>query len=594
MKIRNNITRIYLLLLGASFCLFSCSDNYLERLPETEIPENQEFFNNETGLKTFSDGFYNYFSPTIVRDNDFSSDNLEHIGAPSALRTRQYIVPTSLGSGGWNWTSIRNINYFIEKCNASTVSTEIKNEYLGLAKFFRAYLYFNKVKAFGDVPWYSKSLKTSDDEELYKARDPRELVMDSVLIDLTEAIKYLPETTYHNRISKWTALAYKSRICLYEATWRKYHPSYNLPDADKFFTEAANAAGQIIENGPYTLYSTGNPVEDYRMMFLATTAPTDETIFAISFPQDKTGASFHYDNYWVDYTAGQYGATRSLMEDYFMNDGISFCNKYSEEERETLPYHKEVQDRDPRFAATIITPGYVRYGTSDKSNFGDFLQNRTGYQICKRVGPEAYYDYRDVILMRYAEVLLNYAEAETELGNCNQELLDQTINLIRERAGLPGRAYPMVTDQHQRDMYKRIAGNDNLCEIRHERRIEFAIEGSRTDDIFRWGEGHLLRETYQGVYLDKGVNQLIDLDNDGVNDVCFVREVPEQLETGIAYVSLMDANGFSNGDEKGGRIIPYNKLYEDWEDWEYLNPIPVEELTLNPKLGQNPGWDSYY
>jgi hypothetical protein len=594
MKIRNYINGIHLLLLGASLGLFSCSDNYLEKLPETDIPESQDFFNTETGLKTFSDGFYNYFDPYIVRDNDNASDNLEYIATPLALRTREYTISTAAGSGGWDWTAIRNVNYFIGRCNASTASADVKNEYRGLAKFFRAYLYFNKVRIFGDVPWYSKPLGTGDDEELYKARDSRELVMDSVLNDLNEAIKYLPETKYHNRISKWTALAYKSRICLYEATWRKYHPSYNLSNAEKFFTEAAKAAGQIIENGPYTLYSTGTPSEDYRMLFLTTPAPTDETILAVSFPQDKTGASFHFDNYWVDYTAGQYGATRSLMEDYFMSDGTSFYNQYTEEERDTLPYYKEVQNRDPRFAATIITPGYVRYGTSDESNFGDFLQNRTGYQICKRVGPEAYYDYRDVILMRYAEVLLNYAEAETELGNCNQELLNKTINLVRERAGLQGRTYPMTTDQHQRDMYKRIADNDNLCEIRHERRVELALEGIRFDDIFRWGEGHLLRETYEGIYLNKGINQLIDLDNDGVNDVSFVREVPGQQQTGITYVSLMDVNGFTKGDEKGGRIIPYNKSYEKWEDWEYLSPIPVEELTLNPNLEQNPGWDNYY
>lgn len=578
------------LLLCASFCLSSCADDYLDRLPETQIPESQEFFNTETGLKSFSDGFYSYFGATVIR-NDATSDNCEHFGSPAAIRTQIYALPTTLGSGGWSWTSIRNANYFIEKCQASTVSDDMKKQYLGLAKFFRAILYFDKVKAFGNVPWYSRTLNTDDDDEIYKTQDSRILVMDSVLNDLNEAVRYLPEEKYHNRISKWTALAYKSRICLYEATWRKYHKSYNLSGAEKFFQEAADAAGEVIKGGAYKLYSTGDASQDYRMLFLTTTASEDETIHAISFPQDKTGGGIDYNNYFTDYSNGNNGATRSLMDDYFMSDGTSFYARYSDGERETMPFYKEVEGRDPRLASTIITPGYVRYGTTTASNYGDFMQNRTGYQICKRVGPEPYTDYRDIILMRYAEVLLNYAEAMTELGNCSQQLLDETINKIRIRAGLSARTYPMTTDQHQRDMYKQIAGDDNLCEIRHERRVELAMEGLRYDDMKRWGEGHLFREAYEGIYIGKGVNQPVDLDGDNKNDVCFVRSMPGQQETGLTYIVLQPVNGFSEGDDKGGRVIPYNRPYKPFEDWEYLNPIPTEELTLNPQLKQNPGWD---
>lgn len=574
-----------------SVCMVSCSDDYLERLPDTRIPETQEFFNSETGLKSYSEGFYRYFSTDAIRADEGTSDNTEHIGSPNAMRTRLYVQPTALGSGGWNWANIRNVNYFIEKSEASTVEESVKNQYLGLAKFFRALLYFEKVKAFGDVPWYSRALATNDDDELYKSRDSRELVMDSVLNDLNEAIKYLPEERYHNRVSKWTALGFKSRICLYEATWRKYHPSYNLPDADKFFSEASAAAKAIIDNGPYTLYSTGDVVNDYRMMFLTTTAPSEETILAISFPQDKTGGSIQYNNHFTTYSNGNHGATRSLIEDYFMADGSSFTSHYNQSERETMLFYEEVEGRDNRLANTIITPGYVRYGTSTAGDFGDFMQNRTGYQIHKRVGPETYVDYRDIILMRYAEILLNYAEAEAELGNANQALLDATINKVRARVGLPARTFPMTTDHHQRMMYTQISDDDNLCEIRHERRVELAFEGFRSDDIMRWGEGHLLRSQYEGIYVDGGVNSLIDIDGDGTPDVSFVRQAPSETVSGVTYVVLLGNNGFSNGDANGGRIIPYNRAYEPFEDWEYLNPIPLEELTINPNLVQNPGWE---
>lgn len=585
--------RIIYLLLSVSFIGFpSCSDDYLDRLPDTQIPESQGFFNTEAGLESFTNSFYSYFSATSIK-NDHTSDNCEHFAAPPAIRTQVYTLPTALGSGGWDWTAIRNVNYFIEKCEASTVSADVKNEYLGVAKFFRALLYWGKVKTFGDVPWYSKPLSTNDVDEIYKARDARTLVMDSVLNDLNQAIEYLPKTKYHNRISKWTALAFKSRICLYEATWRKYHTSYNLSDATKFFKEAANAAKEVIDGGAYSLYSTGLPAEDYRMLFLTTTASSDETILAISFPQDKTGGGIDYDNDYTTTSNGNYGGARSLMEDYFMSDGSSFNNRYSADEQEVMAYADEMKDRDPRLSGTIIIPGYVRYGTTTSQDYGDFTQNRTGYQICKRVGPETYTDYRDIILMRYAEVLLNYAEAETELGNCNQELLDKTINKIRTRAGLPARTYPMTTDQHQRDMYKQIASNSDLCEIRHERRVELAMEGLRYDDLVRWGEGHLFRETYEGIYIGKGIGQPIDLDNDGAGDVCFVRTMPTNPQSGLTYVVLQSGNGFSNGDDKGGRIIPYNKTYAAFNDWEYLNPIPSEEITLNPKLEQNPGWDQF-
>lgn len=577
-------------IIGSVGLLCSCSDNYLDRQPDTQIPEAQEFFNTEVGLKNFSDGFYSYFDATSI-EKDWTSDNCEHYGNPPQIRTKVYTIPTALGSGGWDWTGIRNVNYFLGRCRASTVDSSIRNRYIGLAKFFRAWLYFNKVKAFNNVPWYSTPLGTNDDKELYKAQDSRELVMDSVLNDLDEAVKYLPEAQYHNRISKWTALAFKSRICLYEGTWRKYHKSYNLPNAEKFLKAAADAADEVIEKGPYSLYSTGNPKADYRNLFLSTTAPSSETILAISYPQDKTGGGIEYNKNYTDYSNGNYGGTRSLIEDYFMNDGTSFYARYSDSEKETMPYYEEVKNRDPRLAGTIITPGYVRYGTTNESKYGDFMQNRTGYQICKRVGPEPYLDYRDVILMRYAEVLLNDAEAKAELGQLDQDVLDKTINKIRERVGLPARKYPMTTDQHQRDMYTQIAGDDNLCEIRHERRIELAMEGFRYDDIIRWGEGHLFREPYEGVYINKGIGQGIDLDGDGKADVCFVRQKPTNMEKDLTYIVLLDVNGFTNGDNEGGRIIPYNKTYQKFEDWEYLSPIPTEELTLNKNLKQNQGWD---
>lgn len=578
---------IYISLLSLGLC--ACSNDSFNLTPTTQVGESMDIFESETGLETYTNSFYSYIDNTTIL-NDFTSDNCEHIGNPPSIRKAIYTLPTALGSGGWSWTQLRSINYFIDKCNQSTVSASVKNKYLGLAKYFRAMFYFEKVKAFGDVPWYSHPLNTDDDAELYKARDPRVMIMDSIMSDLNEAIKYLPETKYRNRISKWAALAYKSRVCLYEGTFRKYHQESNLPDADKFLNECISAAKTIMDAKVYSLYSTGKPTTDYASLFQMDEAPTSEVILAKS---SAPGSYFYYTPNFTSTSNGNYGATNSLIADYPMADGSSFVSHYPDETtRNEMPFYMEMKDRDPRLTQSIIYPGYIRIGTTTTSN-SDFAENRTGYQITKRVGPpieDQGGDTRDAIMIRYAEVLLNYAEARAVLGQLSQDDLDRTINLIRKRVGLSSRTLPLQTDNIQREMYKSTS-DPNVLEIRRERRIELAFEGFRKDDIIRWAEGHLFRATYKGIYI-KSLRTLIDIDGDGNPDL-YVMEPTDQLPSskvsGVQYFRLSNVNGLSEKDK--GRLIPYNKTMPTFENWEYLNPIPTEELTLNPQLVQNTGWN---
>ena len=172
--------------------LASCSDNYLDRLPETTIGESQEFFNSESGLQTYSNVFYSYINWGSVT-NDMSSDNCEHATSPASIhRGDIWTLPTAQGSNGWSWTQLRTINYFLEKVEASTVSEDVKVQYRALARFFRALFYFDKVKAFGDVPWYDQVIGSQDETLLFKGRDPRETVMNNVLTDLNYACDNLP------------------------------------------------------------------------------------------------------------------------------------------------------------------------------------------------------------------------------------------------------------------------------------------------------------------------------------------------------------------------------------------------------------------
>lgn len=570
----------------AAGTFFSCNDDFLELTPTTRLGETEEFWQNESSLETYSNSFYNYIDRGYIT-GDFSSDNSEHIGNPPAIRRGVYTVPTSLGSGGWNWTQLRNINYFLQKVGEAELDPAIKARNLALAKFFRSWFYFNQVRQFGDVPWYSEVLGT-DNEELYKPRDSRVLVMDSIVNDLDYAIQNLPETIYKNRISKWTALALKSRICLYEGTWRKYHTEVNLSGSEPLLEAAAEAAKAIMDAGVYSIHSTGDYDNDYFDFFQPKDAYTDEVILARS----SDTQTFYYTPLFTSTSNGNYGATRDLVASYLMRDGKSFQESYPETRRDTMAYFNEFKNRDPRLMQTLVYPGYIRVGT-DKESLSDFAQNATGYMIHKRVGPpieDQGGGYRDVIMIRFAEVLLNYAEAKAELGTITQGDLDLTINKIRDRVNLPHLSISAPVDAFLDNMYKNTS-DPMVLEVRRERRVELAFEGFRTDDLKRWKEGQLFRTQYEGIFI-KGLNEYIDLDEDANPDLMVYQNdqnPPSTPISGVQYFRMSDVNGLSG--ETSGRIIPFNRQLPEFQDWEYLNPIPTEELTLNPQLEQNSGWD---
>src|SRR5690606_23140886 len=143
------------------------------------------FFKTEKDLELYTNSFYERMVPgglavaTADALGEYTSKNISPPFIAGAY--------TSVNEPGWNWTNLRNINYFLENANDPLIPSEARNHYKGIAKFFRAYFYYNIVKTYGDAPWYSKTLSTSD-QDLYKSRDPRELVMDSVLADLNFAV----------------------------------------------------------------------------------------------------------------------------------------------------------------------------------------------------------------------------------------------------------------------------------------------------------------------------------------------------------------------------------------------------------------------
>ena len=556
----------------------SCDDDYLDRLPSTE-PTPETFFESEQALKLYTNSFYTYLSKNEFQQ-DYKSDNMATFDLPVDQKTALYESPNKLGSGGWSWTRIRDINSFIDGCsNATAISTSVKNEQLAIAKFFRAWFYFDKVKKFGDVPWYSKPLRSDDLEQLYKPRDSREVVMDSVLADIDFAVKYGMANISQNRVTKWTALALKSRICLYEGTWRKYHTEVGLTNSNKFLSEAFEAAKQLIDSKKYTIYTTGD-AKDYYNFFNLEKANSEEVILAIDLAEGNIG---DYNKNFTTTSVGTRGITKSLVHEYLNANGTPFNSS------ETVPWFDEFTNRDPRLAQTSMPMNFKRVGETEIV-LPWFGQNHTGYQVVKRVGSADYDngDPRDIIVFRLAEVYLNYAEAKAELGTITQEDLDITINELRDRVQMPHLTLAPTLDPYIDNLYVSTS-NPLILEIRRERRVELAIEGFRFDDLMRWKEGQLLRNNSKGIYAQ--LNTYMDRDRDGIFDL-YVYDDNKPSDAGnfpkVDFFKLSGNNSLSNG--TNGRILPYDKPLPAYQDWEYLLPIPTEEIILNPKLIQNEGW----
>lgn len=578
--------KTYLSILVSVFMLLlsGCSKDFLDRLPETDISP-QLYFNTENDLIVYTNSFYDDLPGTSTYGADNESDNIEP-SAISLLMSGKRTVPGSASEAGWTWQSLRNVNFFLENYQKAAVSQEIKDKYAGLARFFRAWFYFKKVQQFGDVPWYSSSLHVNS-PELYKGRDPRALVTDSIRADLDFAIAHLGAEKNISRINKWSALALKSRVCLFEGTFRKYHDELNLAStADALLQEAQEAAAQIMQSGLYKLYSTGQPTQDYQNLFTAESANTDEVILAevydASFNKTHTG-----NGAYTSPTLGNPGFTKSFVNSYLMQDGSSFTNR---PDADKLLFSEEVKNRDPRLAQTLRTPGYKRTGTTTVLN-PDFTNALTGYQCIKYVTGTNQDGYNsntnDLPVFRYAEVLLNYAEAKAELGSFTQSDADLSINALRARVGMaPMQAGALVTDAYQRSLYTHSVSN-LIVEVRRERRIELAMEGFRYHDIMRWKEGHLLAETFQGMYFSgKGT---FDLDGNGKDDFALVDEKPASPIAGIQYYILGNDKALSDGNS--GKIIVHPTTVKVFnENKDYLYPLPSSELTLNTNLVQNPNW----
>jgi len=569
----------------ALFTAYSCETDFLERLPVSDIT-SETFFTKTSDLQLYTNGFYRMLPATSIYNGDQITDNLIHNTLSDEMRGTR-IVPTS--GGGWSWSYLRDINYFLENYENGADEASLKH-YGGVARFFRAWFYFEKVKRYGDVPWYEEVIDPDDMANLQKARDSRQFIVDKILEDLDIAIEGLYDAEGVYNVGKYTALALKSRVGLYEGTYEKYR---GISGYEKYLQASVEASKELIENSPYSVYNTGSPEKDYQNLFSSLTAIDEEVIFSRAYSTDL--AIDHSLNYYLLTSSyGMPGITKNFVNSYLNADGSRFTERNNYDQ---VFFSEEVKNRDLRLSQTIRTPGYTRIGSSEVLS-PDLNVTTTGYQIIKYLTSPAYDSFditvNDLPIFRLGEVLLNYAEAKSELGTLNQEDINASIKLLRDRVNMPNMNLSEANsnpDQFMKDLYPNVSGANEgiILEIRRERRIELFMENFRWNDIVRWKSGQTITQPLRGLYFPEGAGEY-DLDANGAIDVVIYEgDKPSNSISGVKYLKLnseiyLDENNL---------VDPHPTINDRSfvEPRDYLYPLPLIDLQLNPNLNQNLGWE---
>lgn len=590
--------------ISIALCLgaLSCNDSFMDRQPHTEIGA-ESYFNTEEDLKMYCYGLMNTpgydYTADAGTDDQATTDNVE----VKNIMLSSNPTSTTITSG-WSWERLYNINFFLQHCEKASVSPDVLAHYQGIARYYRAAFYMDKVKRFSDVPWYDKVLSTND-EDLYKARDKREVVITNIFEDYKFAAANVKSGQVKGAIDKWIVLATMARHALYEGTYRKYHSELELQStADAYLKLAVEAADQLMKDGSFSLYNTGNPGSDYFTLFNSLDLTTNPEIIQARYYEKSTASN----GFWA-YMFGNYipCPTKDLVQSYLMKDG-SF---YSQQPNyQTNQFVEEFKNRDPRMYQTLAYPGWELINTMTYApGAGIYVQslnkNFSGYHQIKGFinnKDDNYYLSIDYPVIRYAEVLLTYAEAAAELGTLTQAELDNTINKLRDRAGMPPLTLNPPTDPVMQNAYPGVSSL--LLEIRRERRVELTFEGFRFDDLMRWKAGKSLEKVPEGLYFP-GLGKY-DLTGDGVVDIYLIpstqsipaeadKEVNSLGEKLIYYkTGSIDDPGATVylKETTKGNIITAKGMGTFQEPKYYYRPVPRHEVELNPNLApQLYGWE---
>jgi len=579
---------IYFILLV--ILLTACNDDYLEKYPQTEISE-KNFFNNTTDLETYTYQFYDYLGASYL---DRPSDNTTI--EKGSMRSLMLGSVTADNAGGWgksSWSRLRSINYLLDNYNKAEGDQGQKNKFAAMGHFSRAMFYIGKVNSFSDVPWYNSVLTTDNEEELYKARDTRELVIDSIIKDLEYATMNLHDEGDKTIISKWTAYAQLARLCLNEGAFRQYHASEGDLHVNKapeyFYNKAIEATNAIIGSGKFSIQS-GNYGDYFNGVVDLASSP--ETIMYLDYEDQKRT---HGSDLVLDF---ENGISRSMADSYLKLDGTYMTLN----ETQALEINDAFTDRDPRMIQSLFYPGYVLPSIGLPYKLP--ITKTGGYAQIKFLPKEKdthwdgwYTVHTDLPLYRYAETLLIYAEAKAELGQLTQTDLDMTINELRSRVGIAPLNMNPPVDPTQEILYPNISSPQKaeLLEIRRERRVELFAEGFRYTDMMRWKVGKIFEKPQKGIYVPP--SGLVDMTGDGEPDY-FISDdgsnMPSDLPDDITILLTEEETIpiFLEFGQSGYIMfkIEQTNIGSFVEPKYYYRPIPTGEILLNPNLTQLFGW----
>ena len=570
---------------------FTACDDVIDLKPLDSFTD-ESYWTSVDDLRNYANRFYtNLAAPSSTYDQQ--SDNR----VPANYDIWLYNEYTLDRAGDWNWENIRNLNFFMNRYQRVVASEADINAQVAVIRFFRALDYFGKIKSYGDVPWYEKDLTDGDTEELFKPRDSRDFVLGKVIEDLEFAIQWLPEknAAVKGALHKDAARTQLSRVCLYYGTFKKYHNVGGTPSSQDLLQKAANNALAVMNTGNYAIVQGADngcgmvSFEGYPMYYQNqfVQEDLDGNKEAILYREYKDGVLMHQ----TGRQDAAPGFSKDFMESFLCKDGkpIGVSELYQGDE--TLDI--ELTDRDPRMyqiVDNVKRPWAVQADGTIELHRSAFDLNAsapdvsasksvTGYLNTKHLSADptqwvASSTTYDFMVYRYAEVLLNYAEAMYELDQMSQDVLDKTINVIRDRVGMPHLTMSVgFTDPNWPNYGYEVA--PLLQEIRRERRIELVAEGFRYDDIIRWKAVKLF-ENPKTVLGMRVTDKVISLYQEGTFG-------------GDKGRALVEYEGKTY-------IRPYSKDLNDagrkWsaDDKRFLNPISKNVMLINPNITQNPGW----
>ena len=563
------------ILVMALGCLtYSC----LDLDPKDQIADGN-YWQEASDFKLFANQFYGWtrdFSNGVydAPHSDKRSDLILDKSGTNVYSNGTNSIPTGDNNYTDNYNRIRRTNILLQKADSYGNQSDIE-QYIGEAKFFRAYCYFELLQLYGDVIITKKPLDVTD-PEMKVARNDRSEVVDFMIQDLKDAAGQLPLTSAveNGRVGSEGAWAFLSRVALYEGTWQKFRG--NEARGKELLDVAAKAAKEVINSKNFSLYTPailGDSAQKY--MFIledvksnpAGLLKASNTEYIFSRRHDETLNPIG-KNITKECLANAQQIAQKFAALYLCQDGLPI-------EKSSLYLFKvdgiiahEYQNRDNRMLYTLCVPGGYYWSnensrvnwTSDAADKasasikGYSPANGSGYANQKwaaerkvQTNSEGY----DYPVIRYAEVLLNYAEAVYERDDAiSDDDLNISLNLVRNRINksMPKLSNNLVTAN----------GLNMREEIRRERTVELFNEGFRIDDLKRWKTA----ET----------------------------EMPKDF-LGIKWTGTEYATKWPNvsyAKNSDGYIIL--ETGRKWESKHYLYPLPTDQLQLNPNLKQNPGW----